>query len=48
MSAMEEQKAPENDNIVNGIDTSKFKCLRSKDDGSMYYGEVAYLRKENR
>ena len=45
---MEDTKTEENQNIVNGIDTSKFKCLRSKDDGSMYYGEVAYLRKENR
>jgi len=30
----------------NGMDTTHFKCLRSQSDGSMYYGEVAYVRKE--
>ena len=24
-----------------------YKCLRNQEDGSMYYGEVAYLRKSN-
>ena len=24
-----------------------YKCLRNQADGSMYYGEVAYLRKSN-
>ena len=46
---VEEKKDEEQDNqhIVNGIDTSKFKCLRDSVNGSMYYGEVAYIRKEN-
>ena len=24
-----------------------YKCMRNPDDGSMYYGEVAYIRKSN-
>lgn len=24
-----------------------YKCLRNSDDGSMYYGEVAYIRRSN-
>ena len=24
-----------------------YKCLRNPEDGSMYYGEVAYIRKSN-
>ena len=26
---------------------SSYKCMRSPTDGSMYYGEVAYIRRSN-
>lgn len=29
------------------IDTTNFKCLRNAADGSMYYGEIAWIRREN-
>ena len=29
-----------------GYNTENYKCLRGKDDGSMYYGEIGYMKKE--
>ena len=28
-----------------GYNTENYQCLRDKDDGSMYYGEVGYLKR---
>ena len=27
--------------------TAHYKCLRNQEDGSIYYGEVAYIRRSN-
>ena len=31
---------------ASSYDTSKFKCLRNSSDGSVYYGDVAYINRE--
>jgi hypothetical protein len=28
------------------MDTTKFECFRSKSDGSLYYGEVAFVDRQ--
>ena len=30
-----------------GYNTENYQCLRDKDDGSMYYGEVGYMTRES-
>ena len=30
-----------------GYNTENYQCLRNSQDGSMYYGEVGYLKKES-
>ena len=40
------QKTADNQMKDGQIDaTAHYKCLRNPDDGSIYYGEVAYIRK---
>ena len=29
-----------------GYNTENYQCLREKEDGSMYYGEVGYMKRE--
>lgn len=29
------------------VNSENFQCFRNPGDGSMYYGEVAYIRREN-
>jgi hypothetical protein len=31
-------------NDKSGMDTANFRCLRTPEDGSMYYGEVAFVK----
>ena len=36
------------EDMAAGVDTAaNYKCLRNPEDGSMYYGEVAYIRRSN-